>query len=129
VCPTQKSFPIKKKHTTYLINYNIDSTPAGTISNLHSIFAFSLNLFKQILADPANGANPSLREFLEGSSRCDTVFQVPFGRVIDIITDGASPFLHDIFSCYSYSCQWIQETGQMSMASCWIVSSVSPPGS
>ena len=94
-----------------------------------SIFTSSLNLHKQVLADPANWANPFVGEFLEGGSRFDTISNISFCRVIDIVTDGASPFLHGTFSFYDYSRQWIQETGQISMASCWIVFSEAPVGS
>jgi len=49
------------------------------------------DFFEQLLADPAPGAFPSIGKFLEGCTRRDTVIRIPFERVIDMATDGASP--------------------------------------
>ena len=86
-----------------LTDCNNSSTPVGTVYSPHSIITISLNLHKHILADSAKWANPFVGEFLEGGSRCDAVSNVPLSRVIDIITDGASPFLHNTFSFCGYS--------------------------
>lgn len=95
-----------------LFKYRLYATHNRTRASLSALQRHSLvrsrpeefssvsQLLEQILANPAEGAFPSVGELLERCSRRDTVSRISIGRVIDIITDGASPFLHCFPSYY-----------------------------
>src|SRR3989304_357529 len=47
-----------------------------------------------VLPRAAEGAHPVVRDVLEGGARRHAVVRVAGGRVVDVVADDASPFLH-----------------------------------